>query len=206
MRDISVRVSMSALPMCGSTTQLLSVNSGLSNGNGSGVVTSRPAARIRLLFSASYKSDWLMMPPRAELTRIALGFICASVLELMRLAVSGVRAQVRMMKSDFTISSSNDTWQAPMSLASADRTERLENSNWLGLKGTTRRATSWPMRPNPTTPTTEFLMPWPHIQLGAHAFQPPLATSLLASIKRRDVASNRATVSSAVASVNTSGV
>lgn len=206
MRDISVRVSISALPMCGKTTQLLSVNSGLSSGSGSGVVTSRPAARMQLFFRASYRSDWLTMPPRAVFTRIALGFILAKVSELIRLAVSGVKAHVIMMKSALAMSSSNGTRVAPNSFASAALSERFENSIFVGLNGAIRRATSWPIRPNPTTPTVEFFRPCPHIQLGAQAFQPPLATSLLDSIKRRDVANSKATVSSAVASVSTSGV
>lgn len=164
MRDISVRVSISALPICGTTTQLFSVNSGLDNGNGSGVVTSKPAARITFFDRASYKSFCSTHCPRAQLIRIAVGFIRASVLAFIRCIVSGAREQSRITKSLTFNNCSNVTRSTPSALASFSRlSDRFEYTIRCGLNGMRRLATSWAMRPKPTMPTVEFLIDGPHM-------------------------------------------
>ena len=70
------------------STTLSSVSSGLSPG-GSSSNTSSPAPAIRLFFSASYRSASFTTPPRAVLTRNAVGFIRASVRALMTCFVPG---------------------------------------------------------------------------------------------------------------------
>ncbi|OMH84837.1 hypothetical protein AX774_g1628 [Zancudomyces culisetae] len=101
--DIAVRVSIVADPRCGKIKQLsVSLTSGSSIDNGSGSVTSNPAANIWLSFAciASSKSFWLIMAPLAEFTIITfllslllLELIIAKLFALIRCRVDSVNAQ-----------------------------------------------------------------------------------------------------------------
>ena len=105
-------------------TQLSSLARGWSVGKGSGVMTSKPAAKILPSFNADTRSSWkkciffgnfpqknkikvdktdltwLMIPPLLVLIRMLELFIRSKALELKRCCSSGEKAQVTRTKSD----------------------------------------------------------------------------------------------------------
>lgn len=173
---IWVRVSVVALPMCGRTTQLSSVNRRLSVGRGSGDVTSKPAANIVLSFRALYSASWSTTPPRLVLMKTAVDFMSEKARSLNIFSVSFDRAQVANTKSDSCSSSSNETCFAP-SFSALIFCVRL----WYKIRetpnGCKRSATAEPMRPRPTMPTVLPFNVGPHNQSGDHVPHVPVFTA-----------------------------
>jgi hypothetical protein len=69
-----------------------------------------------------------------------------------------------------------------------------------------RRATAWPIRPSPRTPSALPWTSWPSSSMSPHSVNLPARVYASASTTRRAVARRRAQVKSAVVSVRTPGV
>ena len=138
---------------------------------------------------------WSTTPPRAVLTRYAVGFIRASASVPIRWRVAGVSGQCSETKSARSSSSSSGT------------PERRELASTSMPKPSARRATASPIRPRPTIPS---------VAPGEVRAEPgrglpraparPRAPAAAPSGIRRASASSSAKARSAVASVSTSGV
>ena len=146
--DIAFLADIVALPICGITTQLFNFSNGWSVGNGSGVVTSSPAARISSETRASYKSSWFTRPPRLELIKMAVFFIFLKAAAFIMPAVSSVSLQLPIRKSDSLRSFSKETKSAGSSLASVFPSRPLYIIR-LTPNGLRRWATANPILPSP---------------------------------------------------------
>src|ERR1700694_3409956 len=149
--DISERVRVVALAMCGASTTFGSTTRpGCTAGSRS--YTSRPTPAIFLAFSASTRAASSTTGPREVLMRIAVFFIKANCGVLSRCCVSGVSGTCTETKSDSASSLPRSTRVAP-SCCSASGGSGF--GSWYStrmLKPFARWATPRPMRPTPMSP------------------------------------------------------
>ena len=131
-----------AEPMCGTTSRFGASSSGSSAGSGSGSVTSSAAPAIAPSCSAVRSASWSTTPPRAVLIE-----------QRRRLHLRRARPR----RSDAASPGVSGVWtetksERPSSSSSGTPDER-ELWTISIPKPSARRATAWPIRPQPTMPS-----------------------------------------------------
>mmetsp|Transcript_25652 Transcript_25652/g.35259 ORF Transcript_25652/g.35259 Transcript_25652/m.35259 type:complete len:280 (-) Transcript_25652:198-1037(-) len=190
-------------PRCGVHTRLGCCSSARRFSLGGSLVnTSRAAPATCPDSSARSKASSSTIPPRAQLTMRTPFLHLERVLSFKRLFVSGVIGVCTVMKSLFAHISSNSTFLIPASLKSLEDITGSYPMTSIPIVAA-EEATTCPMRPQPTTPSTLPAISTPVKDFRSHL---PCLTDISAAGRCLDMEVSRDMANWAVLTVFPPGV